>query len=271
MISSPYGRVLIVAGSDSGGGAGVQADLKTVLALRGFGATAITALTAQNTLGVHGVHPVPEPFIAQQIEVVAQDIGADVVKTGMLGTTEVIETVTATLGTELPEVPWVVDPVMMAKGGHPLLESDAVEAMRKVLVPKAFLITPNLPEASTLVGRDILSLEDMWAAADDLMALGAQSVLLKGGHLEDGPVIDMLISESGLEEFESPRIETSHTHGTGCTLASAIATGLANGLDLRSAVLTGRAYVHTAIQQAPGLGAGHGPLDHGHTVRPFSG
>ena len=271
MTKRTNGRVLIVAGSDSGGGAGIQADIKTVTALRGFATTAITALTAQNTCGVHGVHPVPEDFIRQQIQVVADDIGADVTKTGMLGTTAVIEAVTQALNEFAPAAPRIVDPVMMAKGGHPLLEPDAIDAMRTVLIPTAFLITPNLPEASALVGNDILTVQDMEAAADDLRAFGAQNVLLKGGHLEGAEVIDLLITPGAIERFEGPRIDTASTHGTGCTLASAIATGLANGLDLSGAVRLGRSYVYEAIKNAPGLGAGHGPLGHGHTVMPFAG
>jgi hydroxymethylpyrimidine/phosphomethylpyrimidine kinase len=266
------GRVLIVAGSDSGGGAGIQADTKAVTALQGFAMTAITALTAQNTLGVHGVHPVPGDFIRQQVQVCMSDIGADVIKTGMLGDAPTIETVALALEAFAPDVPLVVDPVMVAKGGHPLLAQEAVTALKGRLIRRATLITPNLPEAETLLGREVRTLKDMEAAADDLLALGPKGVLLKGGHLAaDEQLMDMLITPEGITRFESGRIDTTSTHGTGCTLASAVATGLAQGLDMVRAVSRGRDYVLAAIRTAPGFGRGHGPLDHAHTVRPFNG
>ncbi len=257
------GRVLIIAGSDSGGGAGIQADIKTITALRGFAATALTALTAQNTLGVHGVHPVPLDFIAQQIEVVLTDIGADVIKTGMLGTSDVIETVCASLERYGAGIPVVVDPVMVAKGGHALLADDAIATLRRRLLPKAFVITPNLPEAEALVGMRIASVTEMRVAAAALLALGVPAVLLKGGHLPGDELTDLLATAEGIEAFSAPRIVTRHTHGTGCTTASAVACGLAQGLGLRDAVVRARAYVRAAIAGAPGFGSGHGPLDHG--------
>ena len=260
------GRVLIIAGSDSGGGAGIQADIKTVTALGGFAATALTALTAQNTLGVHGIHPIPLDFIAQQIEVVLGDIGADVVKTGMLGTSEVIETVCAALERFGSGIPLVVDPVMVAKGGHALLADDAVGTLRRRLLPKAAVITPNLPEAEALTGMTIASLSGMRAAASILLTLGVPAVLLKGGHLPGETLTDLLATADGIEAFSAPRIETRHTHGTGCTTASAVACGLAQGMSLRDAVVRARAYVRAAISAAPGYGGGHGPLDHGVTV-----
>jgi hydroxymethylpyrimidine/phosphomethylpyrimidine kinase len=264
------GRVLIVAGSDSGGGAGIQADVKTVTALNGYAMTAITALTAQNTRGVYGIHPVPESFIAKQMSLVLEDIGADAVKTGMLHSAAVIETVVATLDAAAPEVPLVADPVMVAKGGARLLEADAVAALRDQLLPRAAVITPNLPEAGALLGRAVTGIADMAAAARDLLALGPKAVLLKGGHLAGDRVVDVLAAADGTSErFESARIDTPHTHGTGCTLASAIATGIAQGLDLRAAVARARAYVIAAIARAPGYGHGHGPLDHAHTVAAF--
>ncbi len=262
------GRVLIVAGSDSGGGAGIQADIKAVTALGGFAATALTALTAQNTLGVHGVHPVPLPFIAQQIEVVLTDIGADVVKTGMLGTSDVIETVCLALERYGAGIPLVVDPVMAANGGHALLEDDAVVTLRRRLLPMASIITPNLPEAEALVGMRIASTMDMRIAVATLLALGASTVLLKGGHLPGDELVDMLGTHDGIESFTASRIQTRHTHGTGCTTASAVACGLAQGMGLREAVVRARAYVRAAIAAAPGYGAGHGPLDHGVTIDP---
>lgn len=260
------GRVLIIAGSDSGGGAGIQADIKAVTAMAGFAATALTALTAQNTLGVHGVLPVPAAFLRQQIAVVLQDIGADVVKTGMLGDAATIETVCDALAEFAPGVPLVLDPVMVAKGGHHLLATDAVATLRRRLLPMASVLTPNLPEAEALAGMTIASLADMRAAAAALLALGVPAVLLKGGHLPGETVVDLLATPAGTEAFAAPRIDTRHTHGTGCTLASALAAGLAQGMALRDAVARARAYVRAAIAAAPGYGAGHGPLDHAVTV-----
>ncbi|MBR0673399.1 bifunctional hydroxymethylpyrimidine kinase/phosphomethylpyrimidine kinase [Neoroseomonas soli] len=262
------GRVLIIAGSDSGGGAGIQADIKTVTALGGFAMTAITALTAQNTLGVHGVAGVPIDFIRQQIAVVMDDLGADALKTGMLHDVPVIEAVCEEIAARARGVPLVADPVMVAKGGHPLLAPDAVETLKARLLPLATVITPNLPEAEVLVGRPIRDVPDMREAAAALRGLGVPAVLLKGGHLEGDVVTDLLVTTEGAEEFVSPRIATRHTHGTGCTLASAIAVGLAQGMSLRDAVVRARAYVRAAIASAPGYGAGHGPLDHAVTFDP---
>ncbi len=265
------GRVLIVAGSDSGGGAGIQADIKTVTALGGYAATAITALTAQNTLGVHGVEPVSSDFIAAQMTAVLDDIGADVVKTGMLADATVIETVAATLDSHAAGVPLVLDPVMVAKGGASLLDPEAVGALRETLLPKAAVLTPNIPEAEALLGRDIAGPGDLEDAARALRDLGPAAVLLKGGHLEGDTLIDVLVDGAGVERFTAPRINTPHTHGTGCTLASAVAAGLAQGMALTPAVGRAWAYVQKAIATAPGLGGGHGPLNHGHTVAPFDG
>lgn len=263
------GRVLIVAGSDSGGGAGIQADIKSVTALGGFAETAVTALTAQNTEGVFGVHEAPSAFVAQQIDVVLKDLGADAVKTGMLASVPIIEAVADQLEALASSIPWVIDPVMVAKGGHPLLADDASEALKSRLVSKAAVITPNLPEAEVLTGLSIKTEADMEAAAGALLAIGSQAVLLKGGHLEGDRVVDLLITAQGMERFEDTRIDTPHTHGTGCTLASSIAAGLAQGMTVRDAVVRGRAYVREAIRTAPGFGSGHGPLNHAHTVRPF--
>jgi hydroxymethylpyrimidine/phosphomethylpyrimidine kinase len=261
------GRVLIVAGSDSGGGAGIQADIKAVTAMNGFAATAITALTAQNTLGVHGVLPVDPAFIARQIEVVLTDIGADALKTGMLHSAEVITTVAASLREHAAGVPLVVDPVMIAKGGHRLLLTDAEAALRDVLLPMATLLTPNLPEAEVLVGFPVRIEADMVRAAEKLMSLGAQAVLMKGGHLEGDKVVDLLIQKDRFDRFEDSRIASRSTHGTGCTLASATAAGLAQKMSLHDAVARARAYVRKAIETAPGFGRGHGPLNHAVTVR----
>ncbi len=264
------GRVLIVAGSDSGGGAGVQADIKAVTALNGFAATAITALTAQNTLGVHGVEPVPVDFIKAQMVAVLDDIGADCIKTGMLHDAPVIEAVAETLAAHGGDVPLVLDPVMVAKGGARLLDQDAVAALKSLLLPGATLATPNIPEAEVLLDIAIEGAGDMEGAARALLDLGPGAVLLKGGHLDGDAVVDVLASPDGVRRFEESRIMSRHTHGTGCTLASAIATGLAQGMALTPAVTRARAYVRKAIATAPGFGAGHGPLNHAHTVSPFS-
>jgi hydroxymethylpyrimidine/phosphomethylpyrimidine kinase len=261
------GRVLIVAGSDSGGGAGIQADIKTVTMLDAYAATAITALTAQNTEGVFGVLPIPPDFIRQQIEVVLGDIGADAVKTGMLHDAAVIETVATALAEGAAGVPLVVDPVMVAKGGAPLIEPGAIDALKRLLVSRAAVLTPNLPEAEILCGRTIADAEAMRAAGESLLALGCGAVLMKGGHLPGDTVTDLLITAAGTRRWQSRRIATRHTHGTGCTLASAIAAGLAQGLDVEGSVDRARAYVQRAIASAPGLGRGHGPLDHAHPLR----
>jgi len=261
------GRVLIIAGSDSGGGAGIQADIKTVTMLDAFAATAVTALTAQNTEGVFGVVPVAPDFIRQQIEVVLDDIGADAVKTGMLHDTAVIETVAAVLAEKAASVPLVLDPVMVAKGGAPLIEPGAIDALKRLLVPRAAVLTPNLPEAEVLLDGKIDGLEAMKQAARDLLRLGCRALLLKGGHLAGDTVYDVLATAAGQRLWQSPRIDTRHTHGTGCTLASAIAAGIAQGLPVEAAVERARDYVQRAIASAPGLGRGHGPLDHAHPLR----
>ncbi len=263
------GRVLIVAGSDSGGGAGIQADIKAVTALDGFAATAITALTAQNTLGVHGVEAVSADFIEAQMVAVLTDIGADCVKTGMLVDAPVIERVAATLEAHGADLPLVVDPVMVAKGGASLLRPDAVDALRTLLLPKAALATPNIPEAEALLGEAIEDTGAMEGAARALLDLGPAAVLLKGGHLAGDTLVDVLAGPNGVRIFQCRRLDTRHTHGTGCTLASAIAAGLAQGLALEPAVARAWAYVQKAIATAPGFGAGHGPLNHAHTVAPF--
>jgi hydroxymethylpyrimidine/phosphomethylpyrimidine kinase len=269
------GRVLIIAGSDSGGGAGIQADLKTVTALDGYGATAITALTAQDTTGVHAIQGVELAFIARQIELSLGDIGADAIKTGMLQTADVIETVVDALERHGPLIPVVVDPVMVAKGGASLLDMAAVDVLKRRLLPRAAVLTPNIPETEALTGRKVVSIEDMRAAALDLLTMGPRAVLVKGGHREGSTVVDLLAQmvegEPRVEIFRSKRIDTRHTHGTGCSLASAIATGIAQELDLVSAVRRARAYVLQALKTAPGWGVGHGPLNHAHTVKPFKG
>jgi len=260
------GRVLIVAGSDSGGGAGIQADIKTVTALGGYAATAITALTAQNTLGVFDVFPVDPSFVAAQMEAVLSDIGADAIKTGMLFSTPVIQSVARVCAQWATSIPIVVDPVMLAKGGHELLLAEARSALVQDLLPLAALVTPNVPEAELLSGgMRITDQEGMSRAADRVLALGASAVLVKGGHLEGERVYDLLRTADGAEHwFESERLLTRATHGTGCTLASAIAAGIADGLTLQHSVERARRYVQDSMRAAPGFGQGHSPLNHAH-------
>lgn len=266
MLQAPRGRVLVIAGSDSGGGAGIQADIKTITALGGYAATAITAVTVQNTLGVTGVHPVPLDVIAAQARAVLDDIGADALKTGMLGDAAVVETVAQCLD-HAGGVPAVVDPVMVAKGGAPLLAEAAIGAVKSLMIPRAALLTPNAPEAAALTGLGVETTDDLRWAGEALLGMGARAVLMKGGHVAGDRVVDILMTAAGETTFEGERIDTRHTHGTGCTLASACAAGLAQGLRLEDAVAQAWNYVHEAMLRAPGLGAGHGPLDHGWTLR----
>ena len=253
-------RVLIIAGSDSGGGAGIQADIKTVTMLGGYAMTAVTAITVQNTLGVSAVHGVPPEIVSGQIRAVLDDIGADAIKIGMLGDSATVKAVADAL--EGVDIPIVLDPVMVAKGGGKLLADEAVEALMRRLMPRARLITPNTPELSVLTDTAIEDEADMLLAAQELAGQGAAAVLAKGGHLAGEPVVDWLVTANSQQRFEAPRMSTPHTHGTGCTLASAIATGLAAGLPLAVAVERGRAYLQSALAAAPGLGKGHGPLGH---------
>ena len=257
-------RVLVVAGSDSGGGAGIQADIKTITALGGFAATAITALTAQNTLGVYGVVPVAAAFVAQQMRVVLQDIGADAIKTGMLLDAGIIEACAEVLQESASSVPLVVDPVMVSTSGSKLLRDDAIAAMIALLIPRATILTPNLPEAEALLGRSVATPNEMIEAAKELQSWGATAVLLKGGHLAGNMIADVLVLADRVEIFEATKIATKHTHGTGCTLASALALGLAKGCSVRDAVIRARDFVRHAIETAPALGDGAGPLNHMH-------
>ncbi|OYW92169.1 MAG: bifunctional hydroxymethylpyrimidine kinase/phosphomethylpyrimidine kinase, partial [Caulobacterales bacterium 32-67-6] len=249
----PLGRVLIIAGSDSGGGAGIQADLKTVLALGGYGATAITAVTVQNTLGVTGVHPIPIDIVQAQARAVLSDIGADAIKTGMLGDVAMVEAVAALLD-EAGAIPAVIDPVMVAKGGATLLADEAIAAVRSLMIPRAALLTPNAPEAAALTGLAVESLDDQRRAGEALLQLGARAVLMKGGHVSGERVVDLLMTPTGDTIFETDRQDTRHTHGTGCTLASACAALMAQGRPLDAAVAEARDYVLEAIRRAPGLG-----------------
>jgi hydroxymethylpyrimidine/phosphomethylpyrimidine kinase len=260
-------RVLVVAGSDSGGGAGIQADIKTITMLGGFAMTAVTALTAQNTLGVDEIVEVEPRFVAQQMKSVLTDLGADAIKTGMLGSARVVDAVAKTCETLGFGLPLIVDPVMVAKGGARLLDQSALDMLVLRLLPLASLVTPNVPEAEILTGIKITSVRDLERAADALLALGPSAVLMKGGHLEGDTLTDVLRTADGADyRFEGPRIKTRSTHGTGCTLASAIAAGVAEGLTLHGAVVRARAYVVRAIELAPGLGRGHGPLEFSHPL-----
>ena len=260
------GRVLIIAGSDSGGGAGIQADIKTVAALGGYAASAITAITVQNTLGVQAVYPLTPALVEAQARAVLDDIGADAIKTGMLGDVAMIEAVVRLLDLTRG-IPTVIDPVMIAKGGQSLLAASALDAVRILLIPRAALLTPNAPEAVALTGLAVETTDDLRRAGEALLRLGARAVLMKGGHIVGDRVIDVLMSGDGETSFEGPRFATRHTHGTGCTLASACAVGLAQGLPLDRAVARAWDYTAQAIRHAPGFGAGHGPLDHGWMTR----
>jgi len=262
MDSEKRGRVLIIAGSDSGGGAGVQADIKTVTALGGYAATAITAITVQNTLGVQDVAKLPAALVTAQAKAVLDDIGADAIKTGMLARRSTVEAVAALLEAH-PDIPAVVDPVMIAKGGQALLTDKALDVLINRLLPRADLLTPNAPEAEALTGVAVNNLDGQRRAGEALLRLGVRAVLLKGGHIPGKSVIDLLMTPAGETLLEAPRLDTPHTHGTGCTLASACAAGLAQGLTLQDAVARAWAYTAEAIRRAPGLGQGHGPLDHG--------
>ncbi len=253
-------RVLTIAGSDSGGGAGIQADLKTITALGGFGMSVITALTAQNTLGVTGIHEVPADFVAMQFDAVASDIGIDAAKTGMLASVEIMRLVAAKVRQYGVEK-LVVDPVMVAKGGARLIREDAVETLIKELIPLACVVTPNIPEAEVLSDMPIAGPEDMRTAAAIIHRLGARHVVVKGGHLK-GAAIDILYDGRRFHEFEAERIATGDTHGTGCTFSAAIATGLAGGKSVRDAVDAAKIYTQEAIRHAWRIGGGHGPTNH---------
>jgi hydroxymethylpyrimidine/phosphomethylpyrimidine kinase len=259
----PEGRVLIIAGSDSGGGAGIQADIKTVSALGGYAMTAITAVTVQNTLGVTDVHAVPPDIVRAQIEAVMGDLGADTWKIGMMGSADHVRAVLEAWYAVGAGAPVILDPVMIAKGGASLLNEDAIEVIRDELMPIAAIVTPNAPEAEALTGVVVHDLDGQMDAADVLVnRLGAWSALVKGGHIHGSTVRDVLLTQSGYRVFESLRIETNATHGTGCTLASAIAAYNAIGEELEPSVEKARAYLMEAIKNAPGFGLGHQPLGH---------
>ncbi len=250
-------RILIVAGSDCSGGAGLQADSRTVTTLGGYAMTAVTAVTVQNTLGVTAIHPIPPATVTAQMRACLGDIGADAVKLGMLGDAATIQAVAEVLHSV--RMPVVLDPVMVAKGGAVLLADDAVAALR-ALIPWAAVVTPNTPELAALTGVIIEDEGDAVLAAQELLGQGARAVLAKGGHLPGDEIADWLVTPDGARRYVSKRIDTRHTHGTGCTLASALAVGLARGHDLEHAVERARDYVHEAILAAPKFGLGHGPL-----------
>ena len=253
-------KAMTIAGSDSGAGAGIQADLKTFAALGVYGTSVLTAITAQNTLGVTAVHEIPVEVVAAQIEAVVSDIGADAVKTGMLSSEDIIETVARELA-HFRVDRLVVDPVMVAKSGDRLLREDAVDAMRRLLIPLATVVTPNIPEAETLAEMRIESPEDARRAAKKLVSMGARSAVVKGGHLT-GPPMDLFYDGRDFREFSGPRIETKNTHGTGCTFASAIAACLAKGMGVAEAVGTAKEYVTGGLRNSLSIGGGHGPLGH---------
>lgn len=255
-------RLLVIAGSDSSGGAGIQADLKTAQAFGVYAQTAITAVTVQNTLGVTGAHIVPPDVVRDQIIACLSDIGADAIKTGMLGSADMVEMVAKTLAEHARGIPLVVDPVMVAKGGSPLLDEAAVTVMKKQLLPLALLVTPNLPEAEVLTGIYPKSEHRIRNAAMVFKLLRVENVLFKGGHGQEPVVRDVLWSGGEFIPLEAPRQDAQHTHGTGCTLATAIACGLAQGRPLRDSVSRAHMFVQNAIRTAPGLGGGHGPLSH---------
>jgi len=263
-----YKKALTIAGSDSGGGAGIQADLKTFSALGCYGMSVITALTAQNTVGVTGIHSVPSEFVTLQLEAVLSDIGADAVKIGMLNNAEVINSVANALVRHKAST-IVLDPVMTAKSGDKLLQDSAISALKKELLPLAFIITPNIPEAELLTGKVIGDRQEMATAAEALLGMGPDAVLLKGGHLEGDDSPDLLALAGGQTRWlEGRRVNTKNTHGTGCTLSSAIAAFLAHGKKPEEAVLLAKEYISEAIAAASfyAIGQGHGPVHHFHEL-----
>lgn len=253
------GRLLVVAGSDSGGGAGIEADIKTATSLGAYAATAITALTVQNTQGIERVLPVPSDFVAQAMAAVLRDIGADAIKTGMLVDAATVSAVADVLDKFAPDTPLVVDPVMVSSSGTRLLSEDAIEVLKRRLIARAAVIAPNIPEAEILLGRRI---EDAKDAALALRKLGARIVVITGGHGTGPTVRDIICDVDGVHVLEASRLDTRSTHGTGCTFASAVASGIAQGIPPRAAIARAHDFVHEAIRTAPGLGHGNGPLNH---------
>lgn len=255
-------RLLIIAGSDSSGGAGIQADIKTACAFGVYAMTAVTAVTAQNTTGIHSIHPTPPQIVRDQISCCLADIGADAIKIGMLGSAQIATAVADVLERDAPGIPLVLDPVLAATSGTPFLDGRGIETLRDRLFPFATLVTPNIPEAEALTGLPASTGGQMVSAAHRLRQQGARAVLIKGGHSSRAMIEDTLVWEGGIETFAFPRVDTHHTHGTGCTLATAIACGLAEGLSLPLAVGRACQFVQSAIKTAPGFGRGRGPLNH---------
>ncbi|KAA0547480.1 bifunctional hydroxymethylpyrimidine kinase/phosphomethylpyrimidine kinase [Bacillus sp. BGMRC 2118] len=254
-------KALTIAGSDSGGGAGIQADLKTFQELDVYGMSAITAITAQNTLGVSGVHPVPISMIVSQLEAIALDLSPDAIKTGMLFSSEVIEAVTECI----KKSQWkniVIDPVMIAKGGASLLQNEAIMSMKKNLLPLATIVTPNIPEAEVLTGTSIQSMEDRKTAAMILYDFGVDHIVIKGGHSDDIMAVDLYYNGEYFEEISTQRLNTKNTHGTGCTFSAAITAELAKGSSIENAVMTAKHFIHAAIKYDLHIGSGHGPTNH---------
>jgi len=260
------GKIFAIAGSDPSGGAGVQADIKTISALGGYAMAAITALTVQDSNKVYDVHPVPVDIVDAQVRIILKDIMPDAIKIGMMASAETTQSL-ARIFSDFGDIPLIIDPVIQSSSGHQLLEKRAVEILISDLLPRLALLTPNLAEAEILTGMSHLATPaDMRRAGEKILSMGAAAVLVKGGHLPGNIVTDILVTEQGVHEFSSPKIQTRATHGTGCTLASAIATGLAQGMPLKAAVGRAHKYVHEAIRQAPELGQSHrggrGPLNH---------
>lgn len=260
--NSKLPKVLTIAGSDSGGGAGIQADLKTFTVLGCYGMSVITAVTAQNTIGILGIHPISVDIIEKQIIAVMEDIGADVIKTGMLWNADIINVVANTLKKYSFKY-LVVDPVLVAKSGDILLKRESVETLKKELLPMAWIVTPNIPELEEISGKRIEKFTDLINSVEEILSLGSKYVLVKGGHTKEEMIVDRLFSAEGkFCEFPHPRIDTNSTHGTGCTLSSAIACYLAYGYDTSMAVSKAIEFVWNAIKTAPSIGKGHGPLNH---------
>jgi hydroxymethylpyrimidine/phosphomethylpyrimidine kinase len=256
------GRILAVAGSDSSGGAGIEADIKTATALGAYAATAITALTVQNTHGIDRVMPVPSDFVAQAMAAVLRDIGADAIKTGMLVSATIVAAVVEVIEEFAPSVPLVVDPVMMSSSGTRLLSEDAIDVLKRRLIPRATVITPNISEAEVLSGQTIADVGAMKEAAVALLKTGPRAVVITGSHLAGPVVSDVICDAAGVAMLEGPRLGSQSLHGTGCTFATAIAASLAQGMALRSAVARAQLFVRDAIAAAPGFGSGNGPLNH---------
>ena len=262
MVDTKLARIMSIAGSDSGGGAGIQGDIKTITALGGFATTAITAITAQNTLGVNSILNIPIEMIEDQILAVLDDIGTDAIKIGMLSNKKTIYCISNLLSKINKNIPIVLDPVMVAKGGHKLLDIDAEEILIKELMPLCSIITPNLPEAEFITGIKINNIEDLEITGQEIIKMGIDNVLMKGGHLKGSKLTDILISKYKVDYFYSSKIPTNNSHGTGCTLSSAIACGMGQNMSLYSSVERAHAFVNKSIKHAPDIGKGNGPLNH---------